>query len=179
MMVDNTDEPLSALVDDECSQSEMRSVLASLSLEPEKRAKWQRYHLISDVLKNNLPTAVDRQFADAIRKAIDAETVVSLPPVARPRNAAPYRPLVGLALAASLAMLAVFGLKLDSGNAIGPGLSHVPQTAQGAPTNKTVRGGPANPRLAAYLVNHNEYASVNSVHGVLTYVSMANYQASR
>ncbi len=179
---------LSAMVDDELEDMEIDLALRRLSRDGDARDRWERYHLISDVMQDHLPAALDTDFAARIRQAIEAEP--SPRPAAKPLPAW-YKPVTGFGLAASVALMALFGLKLNQTDALQP----TAQFAAATPTRLTppafppVQAGatfglaenpgePVEARLSSYLVNHNGYASLNSMHGVVPYVRMVGYQSS-
>jgi sigma-E factor negative regulatory protein RseA len=175
-MADKTGEQLSAMVDGECETSEQRWMLRRLSADKDLKALWQRYHLISDAVKNNLPTAVDAGFADRISRAIDAD-----PPPARTRFSTStgyswYKPVTGFALAASVAAVAVLAFRLID-------ISDSPASDDGsrflAAGPDSIQSQSLDPRLNTYLVNHNEYASMNGVQGVLPYVRIVGIDSRR
>lgn len=183
---------LSAMVDDELQDIENDLVLRRLSRDQDARDRWERYHLISDALKDHLPAMIDTDFATRIRQAIDAEPLPL--PVIKPLPAW-YKPVTGFALAASVVLMALFGLKLTQTDTLQstPQLATATTGAPGFPTPavslpiQTVvsiqRGEPTSKpvesRLGSYLVNHNGYASMNSMHGMLPYVRMVGYQTER
>ncbi|MCC8999188.1 MAG: sigma-E factor negative regulatory protein [Candidatus Contendobacter sp.] len=180
---------LSAMVDDELQDMENDLVLRRLSRDHDARDRWERYHLISDALQDHLPAIIDADFAARIRQAIEAEPL--LLPGVKPLPTW-YKPVTGFALAASVVLMALFGLKLSQTDAIqptaqlavaDPALS-VPATALPIQTVASMQRGdparePVEARLGSYLVNHNGYASMNSMHGMLPYVRMVGYQTER
>ncbi len=164
-MANKIDEQLSALLDGECASVEVELALRRLAKDLELKACWQRYHLISDALKNNLPETINSGFPDRIRQAIE-ET----PPIAT----APFswrRPVIGWGLAASMALVALFGVQIYQSN------SEALRLAEQAASD--LRDREQASRLSSYLVNHNEYASMNSVHRVLPYVRIVGYETGR
>lgn len=88
---------LSALVDDELAASEIDLVLRRLNRDRDACDRWERYHLISDVIQDHVPKVLDNDFAARIRAAIEAEPLAR--PVAGPLPAW-YKPVTGFALAA-------------------------------------------------------------------------------
>lgn len=181
---------LSAMVDDELEFPEMDLALRRLSRDHELRACWERYHLISNVMQSHLPDALDRDFAARIRQAVEAEP---LPRATAKPLPAWYKPITGFGLAASVVLVALFGLKLTQTNTAFPPESQVaaaPAAPIATPLSVTAQVVALNPqaddasqpvetRLNAYLVNHNGYASMNSMHGMLPYVRMVGHQGNR
>lgn len=193
-MADKTGEQLSGLVDCECEMPELELAVRRLIKDPDLKARWQRYHLVSDALKNNLPAVIDTDFSHRVSQAID--TAPPLQTTTIRAVSSWYKPLTGFALAASVALIAVFGLNLieRSATTIDPD----PVIAAAAPSSlQTVDTPPESTqltsdtrirvtgsnaleaRLNSYLVNHNEYASMNSVYGVLPYVRMVGHETNR
>ncbi|MDQ2694878.1 MAG: sigma-E factor negative regulatory protein [Pseudomonadota bacterium] len=176
-MVDKTGQQLSELVDDECAASEAELLLRRLARDPELQGRWQRYHLIGEALKNNLPDAIDRGFAAQVRAAIASDP--PLPGAAARSIAVWYKPLAGFAVAASVAGVALLGLSLLQPE---PGADgRLLLSANDPPPDRPRETVPtaADARLNSYLVNHSEYATLNSVHGVLPYVRIVGYEGRR
>jgi sigma-E factor negative regulatory protein RseA len=178
---------LSAVVDDELEEGEIDLVLRRLSRDRGSRARWERYHLIGDAMQGHLPAALDVGFAARIRQVIEAEPLPL--PAARPLPAW-YKPVTGFALAASVVLVALFGLKLTQTDAT---IAPIALLAANNPTTPSTltpvrvasltqpandASEPVEARLNSYLVNHNGYASMNSVHGMLPYVRMVGYQTT-
>jgi sigma-E factor negative regulatory protein RseA len=181
---------LSAMVDDELELPELDLALRRLNRDRELQARWERYHLISDVMQSHLPDALDRDFAARIRQAIEAEPLPR--PIAKPLPAW-YKPVTGFGLAASVVLVALLGLKLTQTNPALPPEAQIaaapaapitplpPATARVVALNSQTDDAsqPVEARLSAYLVNHNGYASMNSMHGMLPYVRMVGHQGNR
>ncbi len=125
-----SEELLSALLDGECSPTEAEAALAAIARSPELKARWSRMCLTRDALAGVSVAKPSFDFAASVMAAIAAETpavatespkVVPMrrpAPVARPvaepaaRPAARgrrWQPMAGLAAAASIAAVAVFG----------------------------------------------------------------------
>ena len=195
LISDSSDPPvaatqISAIVDGELEGREVDLVVRRLLRDDEARMRWQRYHLISDVLQGHLPDACDAHFAARIRQMIDSE-----PPASAIKSTVPWnKPAVRFGLAASVMAVALFGFKLAQTDKL-PSVSPAPQFAAAsmpntlptpyvtstAATNPGANrpGDPAQARLNNYLVSHNSYASLNGMKGVLPYVRMVGYQPER
>ena len=180
-MAEKTGEQLSTLMDCECEASELELAVRRLIKDRDLKARWQRYHLIGDALKNNLPEIMDVEFAERIQKAIDADLPIKKPAKISPLSSW-YKPLTGFALAASVASIAVFGLRASLVEDTGTIPKQLISAASSPPMVNINDGGfdeEARLRLNNYLVNHSEYASLNGVRGVLPYVHMVGYQTNR
>ena len=66
-------ESLSALMDNEVSELELQRLLKALDADPEVKATWSRYQVVSAGLKGKLPAMASSDFAARISAAIDAE----------------------------------------------------------------------------------------------------------
>lgn len=180
---------LSAMVDGELADEEIALALRRLSRDGDWQERWERYHLISDAMQGHVPTALDTRFTTRIHQAIASEP----PPlsISRPLPSW-YKPVTGFALAASVVLVALFGLKLNQSNTTFPPTAslaaNIPSPATASPPVEMISltqpvTDTAEPveaaRLNSYLVNHNGYASRNSVNGMLPYVRMVGYPVNR
>jgi len=182
-MSDELREMLSALVDGELADVDSVHVLDRIAREPALKAVWERYHLVSDVLRNHLPAVSSVDLVDKVRQAVQAEPVSI-----RPRRRLPtavLRPVAGFALAASVAVVAVLGFRGMSGP---DGTSAVVETV--AQTQAPASGvGPTGlrwdvdrpdveARLSAYMVNHSEHTG-STLRGMMPYARIIAYDAGR
>jgi sigma-E factor negative regulatory protein RseA len=107
-MTDDIREYVSVLADGEAHGTKLYAMLDRLEQDPELRQHWERYHLISDALKNNLPSTLDREFAHRVMIALDGESRVKIPfLIWRPPLRPTLRDAVGFAMAASVAAVAI------------------------------------------------------------------------
>jgi sigma-E factor negative regulatory protein RseA len=188
-------EQLSAFVDGELGRPEREALLHDLEQQPALQQQWARYHLISDALRNNLPSAVHADVADRMRAVLENEPVHLHPP----RRIHPVPGWVkqagGLALAASVTAVTILGvqtLQHPGGAAPLPAPTLVAQQpaaeptragasavlASGAPAapaltrTAVVRGGPreVDAKLDNMLLSHHEYVAGATPQGVLPYV---------
>lgn len=181
---------LSALIDDELSRNEVPFLVRRLSQDPEAVSQLGNYFMISDTIKRQLPDVMDVGLAERVRVALEAE-----PAFQRDRGGPRrlLRPLAGLGVAASVAMIA---LSYWSDQDIAPDMapqgfvaaggstapvqavslrSDSPQSQQ--PVNQWNRLDPeVQKRLQGYLVNHSEHASSGQLGGMLNYVRIAGQQ---
>ncbi|MCW8875355.1 MAG: sigma-E factor negative regulatory protein [Gammaproteobacteria bacterium] len=179
-MTQSLQEQLSALVDDELPAAEHALLLERLARDGGLRECLGRYQLMRDVLNNRVAMPVDGRFVDRVMHAIEAE------PAYQARSGPWLRlakPLAGVAVAASVALVAVLALQNVDPGTTG---SSTPQVASaGLPATELVASGevwerrpaPAGGRLNGYLVQHNEYAASSGVQGVLPYVRIVGYDS--
>lgn len=195
----NKYEQLSCLMDGDTSVS-VDATLKSVEADPALRAAWQRYHLIGDSLREQLPAQIDPGFSARVASLIQHEPAILAPQRSGRRMQQFLKPAAGMAIAASVAIVALVSLQSiettsqdltaePSVAATAPVQQPATQVAGTAPANtatvRTVSGGQAviaprytpqsnsleQQRLNGYLVNHNEYrASNGSIQGVTPYV---------
>lgn len=179
-------EQLSALVDDELRREESVFLQRRLANDDDAVAQLGRYFMISDTLRRQLPDSIDPAFSARVSAALEAEPAHQLAPPGLARRLA--RPLAGLGVAASAAMVAVSLWSPESAVPTAPGgqPSFVAATAGPAagislvsqPENRWDRLDPqVQQRLNGYLVNHSEHSSTGHFGGVLKYVRIAGQQA--
>lgn len=177
-MAENINEQLSALVDGENQQAELDLLFRRVARDSTLRDQWERYHLISDTLRQHLPDPVPVGFVQRVMDAIQNDeaatgTASSQQPVVQ--RSTWLKPVAGFALAASVAMVAVLSFDRDELSAPqGSLIASVgsPETS----TPSTGSGLELDERLSAYLVNHSEYVSMNGVNGVIPYARMVGFQ---
>ena len=180
-MADKSSEQLSVLVDGEFEEWELEFAARRLAGDPVLKTRWEAYHLISDALRNNLPDAIDPRFAERVSAMLTVEKPLST--FTKPVIPSWYKPVAGLAVAASVGVLAVALWSLRPDGSLPAGNSTV--AANTTPASPLVSPLPAaddsapdsRHRLNSYLANHNEYASMNSVNGVLPYVRIVGYES--
>ncbi|MCB1874582.1 MAG: sigma-E factor negative regulatory protein [Chromatiales bacterium] len=184
-MKTNPNELLSALVDGELGARETDEILAQMRSDAELQGTWERFQWIGDAIRNNLPESVpvgkEADIAARVSVALADEPAILAPAALdadKPRSR--FRPLVGVAVAASVAGLAVMGLRAmtQDGN-------QGPLALQGTPVvmQEPIKVGrmpeslePAQrSRLTRYLVSHYENAPNGGMKGMLPYVSVVGY----
>lgn len=112
---DQLSESLSAMVDDEASELEMRRVLMNMDSNPEIIERWRRYHLIGSVMRkeHSLGIANPTSLVSSISNTLDneVEATASAPAAAKHRSGSgALRDLLGkTAIAASFAATLVMG----------------------------------------------------------------------
>lgn len=105
-------EQISALMDGELrAEEDIQRVVIHMQQDDKMRLCWERYHLIGDTLKKNLPDSLERNLANSVAQALQ-----SLPPLSVPAYRDPasfpfkYKSLTGFALAASAGIIAFLGV---------------------------------------------------------------------
>ena len=181
-------EQISALVDDELEYG-FRFVLRTLHTNEEYKGIWGRYHLIGECLRGHLPAYIDMHLARRINEALHNE------PATHTSQRFPRlrKSVAGLAIAASVAAIAIMGVR-QMGS--GPAATASPPVAYNQSGNTaeyqtvTVTSAPmperpvlhsaapddAQSRLNRYLVNYNEYRANTGVQGTLPYVRIVAHE---
>ena len=181
-------ESVSALVDEELTTQERGEVIQGLLDSPGLQAEWARHHLIGEAMRGALPASAGPSMLAGIHQELAAEpllpdhNVMSLEHE-RTRRGGFAKPLIGFALAASVAVVAVISVRHVSDPAA-PGLAPVAEIQQ--PTNKLpsavlasgnrwdVNRRSVEERLNSYLVDHSEYVGYG-VQGMLPYARIVGY----
>lgn len=123
------DEQLSAFLDGELSESESLFLIRQLTADKQGREQFDRYNLAGDVMRGTTPPVIDFDFADRVMAEIAAEPAalvtdeedvfvekvatgmighgVAATLEAEAKHVAWARPVISLAMAASLAFVAV------------------------------------------------------------------------
>lgn len=181
-MTDQVKEQISALVDDALPQQERSLLLARMVSDPTLGETWSRYTLIQDALRNHLPERADPGLSQRVMAALDAEAGHDRSGAARPWLAGWVRPLAGLAVAASVAVLAV--VMFQPGET-GPDAGVQVADAGPPPAAEDYRRvdtsqwqgqqAPVSERLNQYLVNHNEFAARNGMPVVAPHVRIVGF----
>ncbi len=116
LMIDKMYEKVSALMDDEAQEYD--TTLLHLKNNAQARHQWRRMHLIRDVIQKEFSDSLDASFANQVSLAIDSEVAYS----SSTRTIKPdfvnklqswlwFKPVAGLAIAASVAAMSVLGLR--------------------------------------------------------------------
>lgn len=102
-------EHISALMDDELNERDTHAIIDKMHADPQMLKQWERYHLVSNALKKNLPDTVNSNLTAAIQKNIEDIPFQPLE-FKRPARASTYGKTAGYALAASLGAVAFLGI---------------------------------------------------------------------
>lgn len=196
---------VSALMDNELTRRECDAAVGALAHEESLRATWQRYHLMRTALRHEPHYPVAADLADRIAARLDTDAtpvyaargLMGLRWPSRARRgaayAAAYKGAAGLALAASVAAVAIVGVRTLT-PAIAPGVAVPPQAALAPaptvgtapvsvaaapqPSRRGIHWDTAQPEvennLNAFLVQHSEFTRTSGM-GVMSYVRIAGY----
>ncbi len=105
-------EQLSAMVDGELASDGVQQTLDRMAGNPDEQARWDRYHLMGEVMRRNPMVASATDLSSRISAALDDEPHLLVKPVPQPGHARPWlRAISGMAVAASVAAVAVFAVQ--------------------------------------------------------------------
>jgi sigma-E factor negative regulatory protein RseA len=173
IMKEKLHEQLSALVDDELLEGEQALLLRQMGADPALREHLARYQLISDAMQSHLPPQLDIGFHKRLQAALQDEPAVH---VEKSRLAGLLKPVAGLAVAASVAVVAVLSLQSIHGDTPSSTVASAPLAQDYLRADiKPLPGRSVHTpqRLDAYVVNHNEYATNR---GMLPYVRLVGHE---
>lgn len=192
---------LSELLDNELNVSEIDGFLNDLKRDPLADGETlQHYQLIADAMKDEISDASFLDISGAVMHAIDAEPpLVPAKPVKRRSSRFDWsnwtRPVAGMAVAASVAVVTVVTLRgiqpeVASNQPLIAQTSEVmpapvalqPEVARNirvASTDQPPVNNNGSAALREYMMNHSEYAGQATMQGVMPYarvVSFGQYQ---
>ncbi len=181
-MTDKLLEQVSALADGELSAREAELLLARMERDSELRDAWERYHLAGEAMRGGLARLHGTGFAAGVAAAIEAEAAPAGRRAAAIRRA--LQPVAGFAVAASVAVLAVFTLQMPQQSSEGLAPAEVvprgdsipvavPRMRTQAVDFSGVRSEALQNQLRGYLLNHSEHTRSPRIRGVMPYVQIA------
>jgi len=106
------DEQLSAFIDDELTHERREECISAICKDSESKSCFERYQMISDAMRSQLPAGIKRDFANSVMAAIESEPTVLAPKTRVPKIPTLLtRKAAGFAIAASVATIAVIGVQ--------------------------------------------------------------------
>ena len=167
-MTDQINDQISAFIDNELSADETALLMRRFERDTEARARAMRYTLIGSSLRGELLEPHPSVLRQRISAALSGNATPSAPRAREPWKDRWARPLLGLGIAATVAIVAVGTLRslneasLPPGNVVTSGglpltVSREPAYVVPQPTDPSRVGGPI--RLTNYLMHHGEFAS--------------------
>lgn len=208
-------EKLSTLMDEyqqtEQDQSQLNDVLSDVN----QQYTMRRYQMIGEVMRNELPQAIQLDFTAEVMSQIETESVLQVQNQTEQKKESQtswlwsvlFKPVAGLAVAATVAFVAVSSLQLQTTSPEQPdqiaavdsssekvkqlasisfvnkGGSKVSVNSQSATSTvgmnwKIKRSEPdIQKKLNVYLVNHNEFS--NSWQGIIPQVRVVGFDAQK
>lgn len=162
-------EKISALIDHHGDPAQSQDLFDRILRDDGARKTWQRYHLIGCVLRGEIEqTGAD--LSERIRSRLEDEPTVLAPPARR--RAVAWKSAGILALAASVAMLAVIMLKpAQNESAVNPAASQ--HAGAGL-----AQAGHAQTRFerefGEMLAQHGEFTSSSGLNGLMVYARLVS-----
>ncbi|HVY65020.1 MAG TPA: sigma-E factor negative regulatory protein [Gammaproteobacteria bacterium] len=167
-MTEQINDQISAFIDDELSAEESALLVRRFERDPNARAQALRYTLIGAALRGELieprPSVLQRRIAVSLDGAAPA-----VEKRAAHWSARYARPLLGVGIAAAVAVAAIGTLRLVNEAGVAPGApvagpvqarDQVVAPSYVVPQDATPAGPVTSPiRLTNYLIHHSEYAS--------------------
>lgn len=182
-MTEKLREQISALTDDELTPGEHELLLRRFAVDKYLARCWERYHLIGEAMRKNLPPVDTRGFADRVMGVI--APVPSAP--AHSLSSRVSRTMTGMAIAACVAVVALVGLRYESlhqQSAPGPAeivppapVFHPGFIPYGRVTDASWNGSSPEVRaeLGNYVISHAETSAVFSQQNMLPYFFVASF----
>ncbi len=181
-------EQVSAFLDGELSAEETALLLKRLATNPELLETASRFQLIKDTLNKHTPDCVDRNFSRRLHERLRFEAPHSGPAggTQEPETAAQVvsgrwkKSLAGVALAASVAVVTVLGIRLlqvPESTVKGNNIAESRYQQHNRGTRWSVSEKEVSSRLNSLLVNHSEYTSSTGLKGLFNFVQVAGYDA--
>jgi sigma-E factor negative regulatory protein RseA len=175
-------EHLSSFMDGEFSEETGRFLVRRLGADDSLRQTWARYHLVRDCLRNQDGQFARKDLSHAVQFALSAESQGTAGPA---RSPAWLKPLVGVALAASVALFAVFTVSQGNKPGTVPAEAGLAQTVatesftspnilarppQSQPVNLSGRAAQDNQKMNTYLLRHYQVSGDSSGRGFVAFV---------
>ena len=155
-----------------------------------------RYQMIGDALRGKVSDAAMIDISASVREAISREPALSpsqVPQRSRQRESRPLfdfgawlRPVGGLAVAATVAMVMVVTLTDQQAETGNPAVANVGQQPVQALPVTTTAPGYANPAIArpavnlnSYVKQHSEFAAQDTMQGMMPYARAVSFGADK
>ncbi len=182
-------EKLSNLMDEKISQWELDEFLTAYKNDPELAARWQRYHVAQDLIKNEV-SEKDLQFDiaakvmaqvkanpnETIKPETSASNVVEFPA----KTATAKKPWWPMAIAASMLLGLYFIIQQPLQQpAVETQVAEVTTTPNSDPMSMPhwqTDNAAVEDVLNALLVEHSEFTSVTGMNGLGSYSKFVSYQ---
>jgi sigma-E factor negative regulatory protein RseA len=188
-MNEHTRETLSALIDGELTSNEISKAVNKLTESDDLCGHWDRYNVIGDIIRGEEIRSEYRAIADGVKDKLRDEPAILAPPRRSGDRFKPQwvKPAAGSALAASVAAIALLAAPqfINEDPSQSPLLTSAktPPPEQLYAAQSGTRWNLSKPdvesKLNAYLVNHQAYAPLRSVKGMLPYVTFVSYDMGR
>lgn len=189
-MTENLRESLSALMDGEASELEVRRVLATMDQGDEVRQTWRRYQLASSVMRKSATLSLNIDISERVAQSIADEEIELVSEVSESPAAwrKVWRPVTSVAVAASVAVAVVFGTLQFAQDEQAVPFTAKSNTAPdallaGAPAANSVKDimtvsdenlTPAQKRLKALIETHTQQADISRSRSFMPYAQLVS-----
>jgi len=207
MLTSKRKEKISAFLDNDMHRDELMSF--SLSAEVDDAAQAQRYQLVGEALRGEMSDASFIDVSDAVREALADENLAAQMPVTEPEVSSHqasterwsisslFRPVAGMAVAASVAVVMVVSVDQQELAGVAPVASNTVNKVNNQPVLQLATEGKAidgsldtiavnNPatesaqKVNQRLINqHLEFATQDTLQGRLPYVRAVSFEAEK
>lgn len=192
-MNDRMKESLSALVDGEADELEVRRVLNEMEQDDELRQSWQRYQMMGSIMRDEPVAQVD--LSRGIMQAIDGEPmdeIVTPEPQQAANEPQSKRWFAQVAVAASVTLAVLIGVRFNLDTAedlplaqqAAPSAENVETLSLGSDTQQVAATPVDAEQLAAaqrqlqqYVLEHAEGAALNTGRGMMPFARVASFDA--
>ena len=180
----STDEQISALVDAEPPARELTAAVRDLEDDTVLAGRWGRYYLIGDAMRTSLLASWPMDFDARVSRALRSEPTVLTPRRLRNKSklAAYIKPVSGMAIAASIAVVAMLGVQALQREAVSTDTQVAAVADDGGYVRRVgtywnLRQPALESKLNSYLVDHAEHAPWRR--GMLPYATLVGYDSTR
>ena len=196
------DEQISALLDNALDDKEINAFMQDLKRDPlEDAERMQRYQMIGDVVRDELNEASFMDVSAAVHRAIDQEAAIDTQVVKQPAKvfdlSAWTKPLTGMAIAASVAMVTVVAVRTVNTPSADNPVQVIAETASTPVSTNVAAVTPVNPAIAQhvraastdtaqqnqlrnrqlndYMIDHSGFAGQSTMQGMMPYVRVVSF----
>jgi len=175
-------EHLSSFMDGEFSEETGRFLVRRLGADDGLRETWARYHLIRDCLRNQDGQFARKDLTQGVQLALSGDPASSMRAV---RSKAWIKPMAGIALAASIAAVAVLTVSQGMRPGMGPAEAGAARTTAVAsftppnilsvaprsqPVSLSGEMHPGNQKMNTYLLRHYQVSGESGGRGFISFV---------
>jgi len=195
-MTEKQTESLSALMDGELDELNMRRLFNEMENDPTIKAQWSRYHLARDAIKGDVSPFANLDISAAVSSAIADEVA----DVSQPQQKSWLKAVTGLSVAASVAFAVVIGARFNPLTETQPGLELADKTTVEVVTpdvtkftsQSMVAQAPeaieglnekelqeAQQRLNSYLKQHAQDSAIGQGKTAMPFARVVNFETSK
>lgn len=189
-MTEQQREALSALMDGEASELELRRTLKDLDSSPELLSQWDRYHMIRSSIKGDVNALGNLDITQAVSAAIADEEVHHQE---SSQSGQWFKSVASMAVAASVTFAVVLGwqnytadtgvsnnqIAFETAPVVRDGKAVLASTANQGAKPQLIPSTMVQERLQNYMLTHTQNASLNTSHGMMPYARVVNMESQK